>query len=153
MTLDMNKQQSLIIKAFAIIFVIMFHTKVFPCGGAIGVHLFLIVSGYGIYCSLEKGTDNYWGKRISSVYFPYLFCTVIFLILRAILYGNISFVTVIISVLGQDFGLNADPTMWYIAYIFACYLIAWIVFKLKNRPIVAIMFGILAFGTITLFGY
>ena len=148
MTLDMNKQQSLIIKAFAIIFVIMFHTKVFPCGGAIGVHLFLIVSGYGIYCSLEKGTDNYWGKRISSVYFPYLF-----LILRAILYGNISFVTVIISVLGQDFGLNADPTMWYIAYIFACYLIAWIVFKLKNRPIVAIMFGILAFGTITLFGY
>ena len=54
MTLDMNKQQSLIIKAFAIIFVIMFHTKVFPCGGAIGVHLFLIVSGYGIYCSLEK---------------------------------------------------------------------------------------------------
>lgn len=153
MTLDISKRQSLIIKAFAIIFVIMSHTGVFPCGGAIGVHLFLIVSGYGIYCSLEKGKDDYWKKRISSVYFPYLFSSAIFLILRIFLYGKVSFTTVIVSLLGQDFNLNADPTMWYISYIFACYLIAWMIFKLKNNSSLAILFGIFAFGIITLFGY
>lgn len=153
MTLYISKQQSLIIKAFAIIFVIMSHTRVFPCGGAIGVHLFLIVSGYGIYCSLEKGAHNYWKKRISSVYFPYLFCSAIFLVFRFFLYGNASFITVIISLLGQDFNLNIDPTMWYISYIFACYLIAWIAFKIKNKPSIAILFGLFAFGAITLCGY
>lgn len=153
MTLQISKQQSLIIKAIAIIFVIMSHTGVFPCGGAIGVHLFLIVSGYGIYCSLEKGAENYWKKRINSVYLPYLFCVSIFLIFRFFMYGKITLLTVIVSLLGQDFNLNVDPTMWYISYIFACYLIAWTIFKLKNRPSVAFLFGVLAFGTITLCGY
>ena len=153
MTLELNKLQSTIIKAVAIIFVIMSHTGVFPCGGAIGVHLFLIVSGYGIYCSLEKGSDNYWRKRIKSVYLPYLFCTVIFLIARCFLWGKLSFTTVIISLFGLDFNCNADPTMWYISYIFMCYLIAWTIFKLIKRPSLAILFGIFAFGTITLCGY
>lgn len=70
MTFQISKQQSLIIKAVAIIFVIMSHTGVFPCGGAIGVHLFLIVSGYGIYCSLEKGTDDYWKRRNAPRLYP-----------------------------------------------------------------------------------
>lgn len=153
MTLQISKQQSLIIKAIAIIFVIMSHTGVFPCGGAIGVHLFLIVSGYGIYCSLEKGADDYWKKRINSVYLPYLFCASIFLIFRFFMYGNITLPTVIVSLLGQDFNLNADGTMWYISYIFACYLIAWLIFKLKNFPLISALFGIFAFGAITLCGY
>lgn len=153
MTLQISKQQSLIIKAIAIIFVIMSHTGLFPCGGAIGVHLFLIVSGYGIYCSLEKGAEDYWKKRINSVYLPYLFCASIFLIFRFFMYGKKTLLTVIVSLLGQDFNLNVDPSMWYISYIFACYLIAWTIFKLKNRPSVAFLFGVLAFGTITLCGY
>ncbi|WP_408071432.1 acyltransferase family protein [Butyrivibrio sp. JL13D10] len=153
MTLELSKLQSTILKAVAIIFVIMSHTGTFPSGGAVGVHLFLIVSGYGIYCSLEKGSDNYWRKRIQSVYLPYLFSTVIFLIIRYYLWGNLSFTTVIISILGLDFNRNADPTMWYISYIFVCYLIAWIIFKLNKRPSLAILFGIFAFGVITLFGY
>ena len=153
MTLELSKLQSTILKAVAIIFVIMSHTGIFPCGGAIGVHLFLVVSGYGIYCSLEKESDNYWKKRIKSVYLPYLFSTVIFLIARYFLWGKLSFTTVIISLLGLDFNRNADPTMWYISYIFACYLIAWIIFKLIKRPFLAILFGIFAFGTITLCGY
>lgn len=153
MTFEMSKQQSLLLKAIAIIFVIMSHTGMFPCGGAIGVHLFLIISGYGIYCSLEKNVEGYWHRRIESVYLPYLFCTVIFLVVRFVKYGRMSFATIIVSLLGQDFNLNADPTMWYISYIFVCYLIAWGVFKFNKSYHLNILFAIFAFGAVTLCGY
>ena len=154
MTFELSKQQSQIIKAFAIVFVIMSHTGVFPCGGAIGVHLFLIVSGYGIYCSLERSTDGFWKKRLASVYFPYLFCTVCFLIIRLVVYKNIDLIQILVSLLGQDFNLNADASMWYISYIFVCYLIAWIFFKTKdkNRKLATVLL-ITGFGVITACGY
>ncbi len=153
MTLELSRQKAKIIKVIAIVFVIMSHTEVFPCGGAIGVHLFLIVSGYEIYCSLENEQSAYWQKRVKSVYLPYLFCTVIFLFVRYFIYGNISFLTTTVSLLGLDFDCNADPTMWYISCVFACYLIAWVAFELKDKPLIEMVFCAASFGLITLCGY
>lgn len=96
----------------------MSHTGVFSCGGVIGVQLFLIVNGYGIYCSMEKGANDFWKTRINFVYYPYLFCVVIFLTMRNFIYGEMSFSTVVVNLLGQDFNFNADPAIWYITYVF-----------------------------------
>lgn len=62
-----------------------------------------------------------------------------------------------ITIAGLDFNLNIDPTMWYISYIFACYFIAWGVFKIressKTRIWIPFIFGVSCFLIITACGY
>ena len=124
--------------------------------GAIGVHLFLIVSGYGIYCSCEKNKETYWKRRILAVYVPYLFSSIILDIVRYFVLDNqhISFKNIIISIIGLDFGLNIDPTMWYISYIFVYYFITWCVMKIKSYSVyIAIIVGMLLIIIVTVCGY
>lgn len=129
----LTKQKTSIIKGIAILLVILSHCGLIECGGAIGVDLFLIVSGYGIYYSSNKCTSNFWKKRIKSVYFPYLFTTLIFLVIRCIFGFRPSVIEVVVSMLGLDFNRNIDPTMWYISYIFCMYLLAYFYIKTENR--------------------
>lgn len=122
----------------------------------IGVHLFLIVSGYGVYCSYENnGKSSYWKRRISSVYMPYLFSRLVLFVLRLMIYkvNNYSWKRLLITLAGLDFNLNIDPTMWY---IFACYFIAWSIFKIgsdKLKTWLALIFGTFCFFVITACGY
>lgn len=153
--LQINKETSNAIKGLAILFVILGHMNYIDCAGAWGVHLFLILSGYGMYCSLEKnGIKDYWKKRIQVVFLPYLFCTIFFLLIRFILGEKISVIMLIVSLLGLDFGINVDPTMWYISYIFACYAIIWMVMKLKvENTYIAICVGMIMWLCVTIAGY
>ena len=160
MELNISKQETLFIKGIAIIFVILSHMGLFDCGGIIGVHLFLMLSGYGIYCSYEKnGIHSYWKRRIFAVYMPYLFSMFILLILRLMIYqnNNISWKNVLITIFGLDFNLNIDSTMWYISYIFVCYFIAWGIFQIlqlyKEKTWLALVFGTCCFLIITACGY
>lgn len=159
MQFNITRQETLFIKGIAILFVILSHMGLFDCGGTIGVHLFLIVSGYGIYCSYKKnGNDSYWKRRISSVYMPYLFSTVILLLVRVMLfkYNDFSWHKLLITLAGLDFDLNIDPTMWYISYIFVCYFIAWGIFRIasdKSNTWKALLFGGFCFFIITACGY
>lgn len=121
-----------------------------------GVHLFLIVSGYGIYCSCERNKEKYWRRRILAVYVPYLFSSIILDSVRYIVLNNqyISFKNIIISIIGLDFGLNIDPTMWYISYIFVYYFIAFCVMKIKPYSVyVAIIIGMFLIIIVTACGY
>ena len=123
---NISKEQSSFIKGIAIIEVIFGHCGLVECGGAIGVDLFLLISGYGIYLSYTKTDGNrYWIKRVESVYFPYLFCTLCFIVYRIIIGNNMTWPQIIVSLLGLDFDLNLDPTMWYISYVFVMYIFAW----------------------------
>lgn len=54
MQFNITRQETLFIKGIAILFVILSHMGLFDCEDMIDVHLFLIVSGYGIYCSYKK---------------------------------------------------------------------------------------------------
>lgn len=74
-----DKYSSIIIKGVAIILVILCHlggktgSVVFTPLGGIGVAIFLFLSGYGLEKSYEKkGLNNYWKKKISYVFLPYL---------------------------------------------------------------------------------
>lgn len=130
----LTKEKTQVIKCLAILFVIMSHCGLMECGGAIGVDLFLIISGFGLYHSYTNSKGhNYWLKRIKAVYFPYLYCTVIFLPIHILLGTELDYKSVVISLLGQDFGFNIDPTMWYISFIFFMYVIAWVYFRFSDN--------------------
>lgn len=70
--LEISKEGTQALKGIAILLVIFGHMGFLDIPGAGGVHIFLILSGYGIYCSVNKnGLYQYWKKRIVSVYIPY----------------------------------------------------------------------------------
>lgn len=152
---NLDKEKSLLIKCIAIIEVILGHCGIIECGGSIGVDLFLLISGYGIYLSYKKSEGKkYWRKRISTVYFPYLFCTICFIVLRIVSGKQLTCPQIIISIIGLDFDLNLDPTMWYISFIFVMYYLAWGYFKLSdNKKILGILWCCVFVFVVTACGY
>lgn len=152
--LEINRNNTNLIKFIAILMVVLGHLDYLDCAGVWGVHLFLFVSGYGIVCSVEKnGLKDYWKKRINTVFLPYLFSTTIFLLIRILLGEQLLLKQIIASLCGLDFGLNLDATMWYISYIFALYLIVWVVYKLRNNSLLAIAMGVVMMVIITAAGF
>lgn len=140
--LTMSYRRTLAIKGIAILMVILGHMSLIDTSGAWGVHLFLILSGYGIYCSYESyGLTNYWKKKIVNVWIPYFICITISIFFRFLTGESFSIKNVIASLVGIDFGFNVDPTMWYISYIFAWYGIFWILLTSKNNMIRILLFG------------
>lgn len=87
-------------------------------GGAGGVSLFLILSGYGIEKSTANGFDSYWKKRFPKVWIPYVLITIIALIGK----GSNDWKNTALSLMGLDFGFLIDKTMWFISYIMLWYL-------------------------------
>ena len=72
--LALSRDVSAMLKGIAILLVLLGHTGVVRMGGAGGVALFLIVSGYGLHCSWESGgPEGYWRKRAQKVWLPYIF--------------------------------------------------------------------------------
>ena len=139
-----SKKQTTCIRGIAILLVIFGHLSLIDCSGAWGVHLFLIISGYGMYCSYESsGLKLFWKKRVEAVWEPYFFCTITFLLVRIFLHEKFSIANVIGSLIGLDFGLNIDPTMWYISYIFAMYTIFFFSIKIQNRKVGIFIAGVL----------
>lgn len=128
-----SKEDTNFIKGVAILFVILGHLNYLDCAGAWGVHLFLFVSGYGITCSVMKnGTDHFWKKRLNTVYIPYLIYQPICFAILFFAGVKITFLNILFAVVGLDFCQLADKTMWYISYIFAWYLVFWIVGKIQE---------------------
>ena len=54
---------------------------------------------------IKNGNDSFWKRRISSVYMPYLFSTVILLLVRVMLfeYNDFSWHKLLITLVGLDF--------------------------------------------------
>ena len=82
---------------------------------AIGVSLFLIVSGYGIECSYQNnGLKWFWLKRFLTVIIPYWIVQIAASIVwqwdRQMLINGICFI----------------ESNWFVPYILGCYLIFWI---------------------------
>ncbi len=156
----MSISQSIIGKAIAIILVVFGHLGFVPNGGALGVSMFLVISGYGMAKSAEKNgykLRGYWKKRIISVYIPFLVCSffIVFLLYLTkcpILNNHYS---VVFGMLG--FPNNPyDPTMWFISFIFLMYLAFWCSFKFfktkKHRALMCTMLCLI-FGMGSVFIY
>lgn len=74
----MSVDQSVLGKTIAIILVVFDHLGFIQKGGAIGVSIFLVLSGYGLTKSYEKikyDLRGYWKKRVANVYIPFVMCS------------------------------------------------------------------------------
>ena len=122
-----KKEETHLIKGIAIIIIVIQHIgQAFSIGlvnplGAIGVFLFLYISGYGLTISFyEKGRNNYFKKKILHVYIPYI-CAIIMFCIWSFIIGN--------SVTLADFieyGLLyklPQGSYWYLILLFYWYFI------------------------------
>lgn len=118
----MKKEDTLALKAIAIIFVLLGHLNYLDSSGAWGVHIFLILSGYGLETSYQwNGLKDYWKKRFTRVFIPYEVIILLALVIEIIINKNVNIANIVISMIGLDFGYNIDPSMWYISYCFLLY--------------------------------
>lgn len=145
---DIKLETSIKLKGFAILSVFLAHlhgpigmadkgflvTWIIDPSCAIGMFLFLFLSGYGIYKSyLKNGLNKYWEKKIEKVFLPAIFCEIILsifyiLILKNDFSGNYIFETWTL----KDIRYNGP--LWYIQYIFIWYFIFYVMYKyVKNN--------------------
>lgn len=111
-----------------------------------GVAAFLLMSGFGLASSyLKNGLNNYFLKRFSKVYFPYLLVTLIFLHIYVLKFHQLFPKKVILmNLLAIDLNYSfGDGTMWFMSYILMWYVIFYAVFKLPMKNIfkIGLMFG------------
>ncbi len=95
--------------------------------GGVGVALFLLCSGYGLYTSYQNnGLKNYWKKKIFKVILPFYLVEIIGLAIT----GELS-VTVIL----RDFLFIRPATSygWFMGYLVCCYIIFWIAMKCSEK--------------------
>lgn len=130
-----TRECSTALKGIAIVLVIFGHRGLIDCAGSWGVLIFLMLSGYGIFKSVnKKGLAGYWCNRFVSVLAPYMLFSVFQLGLSfAMGRGGVDAGNVLCTLMGFDFGLNVDPTMWYISYIFACYAVFYVAWRFYQR--------------------
>ena len=161
-----TKEQSNVLKAIAIISIVLCHfwgwiyrpsDFVSLLSGSFcqtGVFIFLFLSGYGIMCSYKaKGLNNYWYRRIHKIYIPFLIVMTPQLFLEIWAYrSNISDMYIsstFLSALGLYPNNLLDGTMWFIPFILLQYLIFWCSFRLvsdkKFQKIVQIILTIMGY--------
>jgi len=87
-----------------------------------GMSAFLILSGYGLHQSwVKKGLEDFWNRRFDKILFPLIVINFICSLLKRV---NIPH--------GVD--LSADGTMWYLYYLFFCYISFYVSFKYIHTP-------------------
>lgn len=145
-----EKSDTVALKAIAILFVLLGHMNLLDSSGAWGVHIFLLLSGYGLEISYQRnGLRDYWKKRFKKVFVPYEAVILIALIVELIINTRCNVLSVLVSIVGFDFGYNIDPSMWYISYCFLLYAEFYIWKKVTNKvmkyilPVLFILFNLL----------
>ena len=115
--------------------------------GVVGCAHFPCIERLRIFKSTQKkGLDGFWHNRVIGVFVPYVLFSV-FQLGLSIVKGEVFGVeNVFCTVTGLDFGLNLDPTMWYISYIFVCYAIFYVAWRFyRQRGAVSFVVVLLAF--------
>lgn len=154
--LSITRESTIWLKYISIIFVIITHshwvgvqalenvpclkdpvfTSIF-CEG--GMALLLILSGYGISCSVEKNhLKNYWDKRIINVLIPAILIQGAYFIIKTIIRKSIWADGLEI---GSFFCLNTrnslDTTMWYLSMLFFLYFLFWVIYLVFKKIYIA----------------
>ena len=96
-----------------------------------GVDLFLLVSGFGLYCSLSKGTDirSYLIRRALRIWPEYLMT--VLLLLTPVM--QFTFSDVIFQILGIKLFIFQDITLWYVTFITILYLVYPLVHRIVDK--------------------
>ncbi|MDV7102877.1 acyltransferase [Vibrio sp. TH_r3] len=131
----------------AILWVMLFHSKIvisesifyipikiLKSSGYIGVDIFILLSGMGVYHSINDGFcfKKYISRRLLKIIPAFWFSLTIFYILKS--YDGFQYEAseIIYSFLGLDLFINDSIVYWFIPSIFICYLIAPILVKVLD---------------------
>ena len=143
-TVAFNMEQSTIIKGIAALCVVLAHYSLwldkyvpyqdllilypFKQLGGIGVLIFFFLSGYGIYLSSCKQECSFkWLiKRVTNVWFPYIFMKLILETLYYLVNGLADFS--ILDSIKEILGLNLSD--WFVVVILLQYMIFWLAWTL-----------------------
>ncbi|AJI22863.1 acyltransferase [Priestia megaterium] len=135
----MDRNHTTVLKSLAILMVVWGHVGAtlgvsnIQFIGGVGVSLFLICSGYGLFTSYKINKEkygeadalkDYWKKKIIKVIIPYWIVELIGLGVThkwdiGVVIKDLFFIT------------PATPYGWYMQYLIICYILFWAVTKLK----------------------
>ncbi|WP_288060237.1 acyltransferase family protein [Thomasclavelia cocleata] len=133
---------------------ILFIDQFIKLGGEIGVTVFFILSGYGIYWSIDNAKSNgdfnykrYMIKRLKRIVPEYYVCFILVLLLTdnaGYLYKdqfqNIWMHFLFIHNLSPDFASSINGVLWTMGVIFQFYLIAPLLYKvIKKQPYIILL--------------
>lgn len=149
--LSIDLEISSYLKAIAILFVIAGHILGGKFGlisnrstailGTGGVNVFLILSGYGVYTSYQTkglGGKNYWNKKITKIFLPYMFVTFLYYIYLRLNGVQMNDHLLLLNLLCIDFTRTFDGTMWYMSFLLIWYILFYIVFYLDYPKFIKI---------------
>ena len=99
-------------------------TQIFARGN-IGVDMFLVVSGMGLYVSITKRNNvmEFYQKRIIKVIIPWLLMSIPYWIFIYILQENSDFIDFFKDLLGISFWTEGVSTTWYVEFVIILYLL------------------------------
>ena len=138
-------------KGLAIIIVIVHHLSyhtienssdliIFRDSGFLGVALFLVLSGFGLSLSLQKkGIKNFFTKRLTKVYVPFLFAMLLEVFLNKLIFNKDN------NIFNKLFNIFfnvmlIDRNMWFIVFIILWYGITYLIFWLNLSNLLKICF-------------
>lgn len=143
-----SKKETHILKAVSILAIIVCHfygwidtssailSRISSSLSQSGVFLFLFLSGYGICKSYKiNALKNYWKKRLSKIYIPFLLVVIPQFLLKVWNYRNNISDMYIASTVLSAFGLYPnnllDGTLWFVCYILFEYVLFYLLCKSK----------------------
>jgi len=149
--LNLSKDVTNQLKGVAIIFVVLIHVGLSPKYIS-GVSIFIILSGFGLTQSyFSSGLKEFFEKRLTSIYYPYLIVTLIWILLDYILLRKVYGVeSLLLNIAGLNVYPYIDSSMWFITYIIIWYVIFYLTFIFFKHPHLR-LFLILTSGTFCFF--
>ena len=117
--------------------------------GSVGVPIFLVLSGMGLFFSMSKNPDlkNFYKKRLVRVLIPYFIVSCVHFLVRYVIIEGKNFVQFLKGVFFVDFFTKGDSQFWFICLILIMYVFFPLFFKLfqsgkKNFLKLVILVGV-----------
>ncbi|MGM9614972.1 MAG: acyltransferase [Oscillospiraceae bacterium] len=114
--------------------------------GNLGVEIFLILSGIGLYYSMSKDSRAlpFYKKRLSRVVMPWLIVSAPYWLIRAHITNHMTVKWLLLNWTGLSFFLDGTTTVWYVVFILVMYLVYPLVFRLqKKKPELVLLLAVL----------
>lgn len=108
--------------------------------GNVGVDIFLLLSGCGLFYSMEKTSEigQFFKKRIFRVLIPYLILSIPYwFLLDVVLYPNV--MQFISDVTLVSFWAQGVIHCWFVAFILLVYLVYPLIYRLQKRSSISIL--------------
>lgn len=123
--------------------------------GNVGVEIFLLLSGVGLFFSMSKDDSviPFYRKRIARVVVPWLIVSIPYWLIRGYVTDCMTVKWFMVNWTELSFLLDGTITVWYVVFIIVMYLLYPVVFRLqkKRSEAVLLLVGIVGVANMLLF--